>query len=769
MFRSFRASRRLSDPSHGLQDIPCQDSALQPQGPRDGNSTNDEQSNTTLTCWHDTVDDPLIASTQEPGFTGYDGPASATTSINSSLAERKMLSPKYGPAAVTLLLLAIYSTALSGLWLVVAIIQPRWGFMITSRGRLSPSNAATLTALLSKTIEIVSVTVFISCIGQALTRRAIAEKSSGITLADMTIRNWVIQPGFIFTHYQTLLVAGRTVFGALALLALVASILYTTASEALVSPKLKYGEWEARELTAPVHSYYGNYVAAGIRCMGLPYLIQDTTDTTEQQLQMDVALFCLGRELSYQSTRDLRAYGWGLHIFSPMWNTTGAGSMLYDGGYTLLYDEIMMEGTRVDTEFSDVAVLYQRWGRIVDNVTVSIPHPSVWSASEFSENKILHPSSLSNTGGFSIKAAVVSPTLNTMCVNMEEDELIPLIYTNFSHSRKNGFEAWDQEEITEWHNSTVVDDLFRWGSKYRRRRPVFEHLPKPGTIVYHRPNSLFDGINDAGYLIFRNIEPDGNYTLCQMRSWLSTDCSTHLRVSGVGLRGMTAHCGDDYDNAYRYDSSVYEASDGIEIPQLWPSMLDIWGTAVASEQPLTDQFSLFPFFISSTLPTPELPSNSPTTSEYLSLLLLSTLTLAAEDTQLRHTWSHGLGKDFDIFNETTFAHNFNTVETFRALVQSQEYTSGHTENWQGVFYLVLGLAFVLNLMCLGYLIHCFGLISDITEPQNHFCLAMSSPPSSRVDGSYPDQLDKQHLKVSWRVTQSSSGGGYQFDDCNKDL
>ncbi|KAJ3468199.1 hypothetical protein MRS44_002264 [Fusarium solani] len=392
-------------------------------------------STTSLTGWDDTADDPLIASTQERSLTGYDGPASATTSINSHPAEQSMLHPKFGPAAVAMLLLALFSTTLSGLWLVVAIIQPRWGFMISTTNGLSPSNAATLTALLGKTIEVASITVFISCIGQAMTRRAVAKKSAGITLADITIRNWVIQPGYIFTHYQTLLVAGRTLFGALALLALVATILYTTASEALVSPKLKYGEWETRELTAAVHYYYGNFLGAGIRCTHEPDLDQKATEE-EEMTWMGLGMICLGHELNYKSTRDLLAFMRDEGIGALIEYQEKVGNNLRSAGYTLLHDNVTLEATRVDTEYSDVAASYERWGRIIDNVTVSIPHPSVWSASRFPGNKILQPEDLSNAGGFSIKATVVSPTLNTLCVNMDKEELAPLVYTQFPHSEK---------------------------------------------------------------------------------------------------------------------------------------------------------------------------------------------------------------------------------------------------------------------------------------------------------------------------------------------
>ncbi|RSL45255.1 hypothetical protein CEP54_014353 [Fusarium duplospermum] len=681
-----------------------------------------------------------------------------------------MLRPKFGPGAVSMLLLAIYSTALSGVWFVVSIIQPRWGFKISTTYGLSPSNAATLTALLGKTIEIASITVFISCIGQALTRRAAAEKSTGITLADITIRNWIIQPGFIFTHHQTLAIAGRTILGALALLSLVVTILYTTASQALVSPKLKYGQWESRELTAPVHSYYGNHVDAGARCTRKrkPDPIKNPNYPGDKAIYKDMALLCLGHELSYKSTRDLLAFK-GLGSDAAIRHTEKGGTTPGTAGHTLLHDKAIMEATRVDTEFRDVAALYERWGRVVDNVTVSIPHPGVWSASRFPGNKILQPEDLSNVGGFYMKAAVVSPTLNILCVNMDEDEIAPLVYAGFPHSEKDGFERWAAKEVTKWDNSTVVDDMFRWGSKYGRRRPIFESLPKFGRIEYHRPNSSSDGTDDAGYLVSNRGEPSAEYALCQMRSWLSTECSTHLDVSGVGQPIMRTHCGDEGD-AYRYDPSIYNSSDDTQAPELWPFMLETWRRGVTLERPPQDKLFGIPYIITlGVLLSPELNPLRPSMSELLSVLLLPTLSLAAVDTQLRHTWDHGLGKDFDIFDETTFAHDFNTTETFRAWVRSQEYTSGHTENWQGLFYLVLGLTFALNLLCLANLFRWLGLIDDITEPQNHFSLAMSSPRSSRMDASYPDGPEKQHWESSWRVSQSSVGNGYQFDDCKKDL
>lgn len=95
---------------------------------------------------------------------------------------------------MTLIILSVYSTAFSGVWLVVSIIQPQYGRGIsTGNGwQVTPSTATLLATLAAKTIELSFVTVFVAVLGQVLTRRAFSRLSRGVTLAEMTMRNWVI-------------------------------------------------------------------------------------------------------------------------------------------------------------------------------------------------------------------------------------------------------------------------------------------------------------------------------------------------------------------------------------------------------------------------------------------------------------------------------------------------------------------------------------------------------------------------------------------------
>ncbi len=195
--------------------------------------------------------------------------------------------------SITLLILSFYSTTMSILWLVTAAVQPRWGRSIYSGGALSPSTASLLTALFAKTIELSFVTVFVGFLGQALSRRSISKYSKGITIAEMSMRTWVIQPGFMFTHWQTLRYVGWTLLGVLSFISALGAMLYTTASDALVSPKLKYGGWTNIQMQGLVRTSYANPIFISESCQ---------TPITTAEDPNNAGLTCLAIENAGQST-----------------------------------------------------------------------------------------------------------------------------------------------------------------------------------------------------------------------------------------------------------------------------------------------------------------------------------------------------------------------------------------------------------------------------------------------------------------------------------
>lgn len=389
--------------------------------------------------------------------------------------DKKLTRSRCGFVTAGFFFLALYSTVMSGLWLATAIVQPRWGDMISAKkGRLSPSNAALVSQLLSKTIEISFATVFIGYLGQVLSRRAMTSNTKGITLADMSMKNWVVQPGSVFTHLGAVSLAGFTFLGVMTFAVLIATFLYTTASEALVAPKLKYSPWKDATLAATVHTWYGNPVYAARQCQ--PLLKQNPgPDTDLDDMESFFEFYnCLILQFSSQSSHDLYSY-------LIDWNNTDAtGIELANrpAGSTMVDNNITMEASWVDVKYKDVPELYKKWGRIIDNATIALPHPRVWEAFRSPSNGILQPEDLGGLGGINIKARVSSPKLNVLCVNMDGNELQPIVSETWPDGEdKNSTQQREENEAKP--GSTVVDDIFGWDASNKRGRPLFSEVNEP--------------------------------------------------------------------------------------------------------------------------------------------------------------------------------------------------------------------------------------------------------------------------------------------------
>jgi len=135
--------------------------------------------------------------------------------------------------AISILILAVYSTVFSGIWVFIAYVKPRYGRRITSSGSLPPATASLLFTFFAKSIELSFVTVFVAFIGQVLSRRAFQRGGKGITIAEMSMRSWIMQPGTMITHGETVRYAAVSVLGVIALTAAFMAMFYTTASDAL--------------------------------------------------------------------------------------------------------------------------------------------------------------------------------------------------------------------------------------------------------------------------------------------------------------------------------------------------------------------------------------------------------------------------------------------------------------------------------------------------------------------------------------------------------
>ncbi|KAI1432107.1 hypothetical protein GGR50DRAFT_689204 [Xylaria sp. CBS 124048] len=725
---------------------------------------------------------------------------------------------------IILVILSLYSTLLSGLWLGVSIFQPRYGRTISSGHgwQVAPSTATLLATLFAKSIELTFVTVFVAVLGQVLTRRAFSRHSRGVTLAELTMRNWVLQPGSLLTHWEGLPQAAPTVLGVLTLIATLCGFLYTTASDAMVSPKLKRHDWTMSELKGLVKVSYAD-----------PFYVSATCQTPLDKFDaVHGPEACLDVLFAGQSYHSLIAYmaEWD-GISNPDDQALSKLSGRPTGKHTLT-DNTTMDSSWIEAEYGDMASNFMIYRRIINNVTLAMPHPGVYTAATDPINNILQPNELLGLGEYSIRASVVSPAVNVMCANMNKDELVPIIYTEWPEARTTNssipgqkigeFNYMDDippDSPTEWLNRTAVDDVFKWGQQYGRRPPVFQMYPIDYNMITYTSNAYADSLYVLG--------KSGNltdYTLCQLRSWVTPKCSTEFDMSGTAGGSMKAHCEDPNDiNAYE---RVYP-KDAANTPMPsgdWRNTAEEWRLAInLNAGTENSNASNARVLTSLALEKPELSAALPSMAEAIAVLATSTLVAGAQDSTFKANF--------------TYAQNpipSGTYETFRAQMQTQQYASAHTSGWQVVFYPILAAAFGLNLLCFVYLVFgtaftssssgssasvqspyadkkkypplspnlahtgrrkhlgtvkeaqsepdsdtealagdngvpaprkaAKGLVTDYTEPQNLFALTINSPPSRSLAGSCGHGPDRTGMRVPWRVGYSAGANHYFLEE-----
>ncbi|ROV96279.1 hypothetical protein VMCG_07717 [Cytospora schulzeri] len=688
--------------------------------------------------------------------------------------------------SIWLLIMCVYSTILSGIWLGVAIAQPRWGHKISSDGSLSLSSANVLTAIFAKTIEMSFATVFVAFVGQVLTRRAIGT-SEGMTMAEMTMRTWITQPGNLLANGYTLRYTGHTLLGILTLIATMVAMLYTTASDTMVRPKLRFNGWENRELKGYVLASYANPVHVMNTC---------ATPITNALDSKSAGESCLA--VQYSAYRNLLSFMSAWRDISYRGNAASHNIVDRPHAQAMLYDNITMYGSWIEAQFSDPSASFDTHQRVINNISMALPHPGVYMAATNDENDILQPSDLDGLGAYNISASVISPAVNVLCVNMDAAELAPLVYTTWPRAnttsnanppyQATGWDGWEGDVPPasgedEWLNATAVDDVFRWGKKYDRRPPVFQLYPTDDNII---TNTTVLGTNtaqsDAIYILGKSRMMD-DYTLCEMRSWPAIQCSTQFDNSGQTGMSLSARCAQSEDyypetadgDTADPDAYVHYMEPGeIAASPDWKNMVDTWRLAINLDGGVSnDNASNARLLTELALTRPLLNDTLPSMAEALAVLVSSTIVTGSVDSPFIHYWDY----DWPNMTENTLP-SPGALATFHARVRTQEYASWHSSPWQGIFYLVLAFAFLLNLLCLAYLCR-VGLVKDFLEPTNLFALATArsgaaaaaaAATGAESPGKTP-RTDKErkresrtNLAVPYRLAYKEDAEYYYFEE-----
>ncbi|CAE7034196.1 hypothetical protein P3342_007248 [Pyrenophora teres f. teres] len=656
-----------------------------------------------------------------------------------------LLTPRRNAYSIGLLVASIYSTLLSGLFFVVALLQPKYGHIVSARGRFSPSSAALLTAFIAKTVELTFVMVSLAFIGQVLSRRAVQQK--GISLASVSMRTWILQPGSLLSQFNTFRFAGLSVLGILSFVIAILSLLYTTAAGALVQPQLRLPPWEHTVLAGEVAGDFSSTLKANETCLTEWPDVGDTQWGGSTCLAVKWSSLCGRNFVRYMSAWDDNA----VRQDRPPWMSENITERLPIGA--ALDNNITVTTTWLDNH--DIEADSKKAGRIINNITIAVPHRGVPSAARNTQNDLLQPEDLHNGGSYSIHASVASFALNVLCVNAKEDELAPIIYETWPNripmdDRSKAVNWWPVlgfPEGTNTNNKTVLDDIFGWKDEdvnHSRARPIFLKYPKAANTIANHTQVPYE-LGDRPEVYILGKAPDNttsDYFLCSMKAGITTSCTTHYNASSNG-QSLEAVC--DSENGTRSKDATIAPirSNGDRLALIgWRDLGYYLLNSLSLNNGVFDgDASTARILTQLQLTEPKLNKTLPSPAEALLSMMTCTVLDLTQNFPFQPLWAEppGPGKKFQHFN---------------ASVRVAQYMSGGENAYQKALLVVLCLTLLINLFIFVYLSFSLRvrLITDLCEPLVLFILGYHSPPSEGLFKGLPQEgPQKSDLSVDWIV------------------
>ena len=648
---------------------------------------------------------------------------------------------------LTFVFLALFSTVFSGIFLVLAAYNKRYGSTIGRKGRLTPSDAATLTTVFAKAIELSFTALVVALIGQVLARRAYGKHGSkhpGVTLAELSMRNWIVQPGTMFTHWETVRYAALSVLGVVALLATVLAFLYTSAATALVQPQLKDLEAVNRQLQGQVRTSFSNPEYFKRTCVAPLARLPQSDDHLE--------INCL--HLREASNAYHNYHQWLTNWYdAASWGNATRGSGARPPGTALFRENTTVTAPWIEQNTTDPARWFRQTGWTVNNVTLAMPHVGVVSAARDPANRIIQPDELGDQAIYSIRAALPATYVNVLCTTgLFRENLSMIVASDGVADTTNG-------------TGTALDDIFQWGPDWGENKwpPVFEKLPERYNSIVNATTEYPTYGRDAIYIVAKAGE--SNYGLCQLRVGQTAQCSMQYNASG-SAGTLEAIC-EDPDDDLRYIKLVPDAPAGnVTVSREWPNVGWEWAKAMALNDGIVDANSAHVRLWTHLFPARDargdpLHPDMPSPAEALAVMSGSTLLDATADAPF-----------VTFFNYTAPYYVLaapGRTQWFTARVHSQEYQSGGTQEYQRGFFAVLVLVFVFNVGMLLYFCLHRNWYLDFSDPMHLFALAINSPPSEKLaevscgggagEGAGAGRRWRDQFTYYWKM---GSDGGHVF-------
>lgn len=260
-------------------------------------------------------------------------------------------------------------------------------------------------------------------------------------------------------------------------------------------------------------------------------------------------------------------------------------------------------------------------------------------------------------------------------------------------------------------------------------------------------------MSDSVYLLFKSASLK-DYTVCQMRGFLSRECSTRQSIT-LSDSTIEAHCQDPEDK-YTYERRYADWDLPLQYPgRDFRNVMSQWALTMSLEAGTRNANSSTARLLSKFILG--VPEHGPVTLSTLTSSLAEALAVMSSFLLAKSSMAASAVNHWDNGSMTVTP---GVWEGFDASLNSQQYASGPSERWQHCFYLVLILMFVGNLVCLIYFLKDMGLVMDFTEPQNSFALAINSPFSEKMSGSCGGGPQGEQLKLGWKLVKTEDNHYY---------
>ncbi|OCK94764.1 uncharacterized protein K441DRAFT_677298 [Cenococcum geophilum 1.58] len=640
------------------------------------------------------------------------------------------------------LAISLLSTLLSGSYFAIAVWGPVWDSI------RDPFLAKQVASITAKVIEISFGSICVLFLGQVLTRRSINRNvPRGVSLDQICMRDWIIDPGSMVGDGKVLELGTKSFLGWYVLVAAIATTLYGTASNSLVQPVLRDVSPRHITVTGTVKTSFAN-----------EWYIEDAS---KNPVQPDARSFL---SILY-SSKGSDSYS----SYLEQWQDTGEN---HNGSIEQLErraPSILDRKTLLQCQLNSSWVqsinmqdTFDKFGRVVDNVTLALPHPGVLHAARSSTKSIPQPGEFDGgVGRYKLQASVPSPFLNVLCASADRDEIGGLVYQYQVLQNKGSMNV--TADLKSEGSDTYFVNAFDWDKFASVKTPLdgifdwSENKTRPNTHLHIKRTIWPDVYNNYGrdsiYLLGNsNITPK-NYFVCSMQAGLLADCSTELAVAG-NASVMTAHCADK-NNKMSYHKRDTSKVDTISLD--WVAVGSLAATSVGLNLGELDSTGDNPSFMSRLMLTnASLQPAQPSLAEALGAILMPSLLLAAQ------------GSPFSIPDPPSknFTTTPGTPESFPAQLHPALFVSGGDAIYKKLYISVFLSVLLMNLLMLYYLlIQHFrdGLIVDICDPMNLFGLAASSS-----FGKFPESqlilspraatgAKTSPLSTEWKILNDDNG------------